>query len=1085
MPDPTPPHLRNHLESLEARDVPSATPWLVEAFQRGPSSGLPAGWSQWKSTPIAGFQVDGTGGLGDSGQLVSRSANPTDARAWLSAPFAANVETSAAVYLNTPAPARLLARGQNLGTSAPSYYAAQVANGGEVKLVRVVRGAEVVLGAVKSDDAVTNRWVTVTLRAEGDSLRAFLYRGDSNQYLDPAGHWVRRPTAAISVADKALKGAGQVGFARAGRTAGTITLDSLRVAPADDRPLPLAEERFGRGAQAGLPPGWKEWNGPGPVSVRTAADETLRVEAGSTTPVRAWLGKALPADAQVSSSIYIDSRVGAGLFARGSHLDGTRPTYYGIEVKRGLELDLVKVVNGTRTVIASTTTTGWQSGIWVQASLVLNGDQLRVQLYRSDTGQYLSGSGAWTLASAWAMTARDSSIQAGGLAGLSRGTGHAGTLVFDNFIVTTSPDRYAAPGSIPTEADKPTAPTTPGPDLPAVPVPVPVPPVTPPASPPPVALPPVSQPGPVAGLPTVKRHYDHIRLANLAYYGTPMGSFEQGLLRNSVDLVIPNLTYLDAIGKASPSTPQLVYTNVSNIYLGLITDWNEYADRNRLDREAAFYHATSPQKFAGMSASSVPVNRFWAVYRGSDSAGYENLTRDSRNTGSAFAFGTTNQSVAFGYIEKYRELNIDLKSSAPGFSANYEYVSAVDSQGRPTRWSDLPLLGDGTNNLTRDGKVVFDPPRDWAAARIEGSARLFYVRAKTLRGSPPTANSVLGADYSAGNITPAFDIKADRDGDGYLNDSEYARRRHGMDARFEYQSRITYPNYGPMRFATNVGDPGLRAWAADYHTRFLAATPLADGFFVDNSIGRLAVNPDGVRESLDGYSADYGSLLGSINKSLSKSGKWLLANTAGGNVTAEPILRNGVSYLEEYALRPLSANHVQFDDLMATLSYRRELSGRRAYEVLDSLPTQDIDANDPRVQLSTLAMYYTVADPQLSFLMMNGGNEPASGWARHWTDAVKFDVGAPRGAAREFAAGADPANRGLAYKVYARDYSGALVLYKPLSYTRGVAGGIGANTATTHQLGGNYRLVRADGTLGPVVRSVNLRNGEGAVLARA
>ena len=37
-------------------------------------------------------------------------------------------------------------------------------------------------------------------------------------------------------------------------------------------------------------------------------------------------------------------------------------------------------------------------------------------------------------------------------------------------------------------------------------------------------------------------------------------------------------------------------------------------------------------------------------------------------------------------------------------------------------------------------------------------------------------------------------------------------------------------------------------------------------------------------------------------------------------------------------------------------------------------------------------------------------------------------------------AGTDPANRALQYKVYQRKYENALVLYKPLSYTRGQAG---------------------------------------------
>ena len=84
-----------------------------------------------------------------------------------------------------------------------------------------------------------------------------------------------------------------------------------------------------------------------------------------------------------------------------------------------------------------------------------------------------------------------------------------------------------------------------------------------------------------------------------------------------------------------------------------------------------------------------------------------------------------------------------------------------------------------------------------------------------------------------------------------------------------------------------------------------------------------------------------------------------------------------------------------------------------------------------------------------------------------------------------FASGQDPSNRSLDYKVYARQYQNALVLYKPLSYTRGTTGTLADNTATTHVLGGNYRVVNANATLGPVVTKITLRNGEGAVLVKA
>ena len=111
--------------------------------------------------------------------------------------------------------------------------------------------------------------------------------------------------------------------------------------------------------------------------------------------------------------------------------------------------------------------------------------------------------------------------------------------------------------------------------------------------------------------PDTVRHYAHIRVAMLAYTGTPIGPLEQKLLRESVDLVLPAVSLLGKIDPLAPTTPQIIYTNVSNIYLELLTDWLDYADRRGFNREGAFYHVNKPTSFTGDSGSSRPVNWFW------------------------------------------------------------------------------------------------------------------------------------------------------------------------------------------------------------------------------------------------------------------------------------------------------------------------------------------------------------------------------------------------------------------------------------------------------------------------------------------
>src|SRR5205823_5789116 len=322
----------------------------------------------------------------------------------------------------------------------------------------------------------------------------------------------------------------------------------------------------------------------------------------------------------------------------------------------------------------------------------------------------------------------------------------------------------------------------------------------------------------------------------------------------------------------------------------MLTDWLEFADRNHLSREAAFYHVTRPTPTSGASASSVPVNRFLGVYRGTGTTGLTDVTSAARNADSSVAFGKRGESLDVGYTEKFREINVSLRSAAAnGWSGRWEYVTAVDAKGRPTAWAPLKLIADGTGGLHRSGQITFDPPADWVAAGVNGSARLFYVRFRTTAGgTAPVALTLLGRDYtnskgSNSGTIPAFDHTADANHDGYLSDAEYARRKPGHDARFAYESRLFYPNYGPNRFATNVTNPAFRAWAADYHARLAAAQPKADGFFVDNSVGKLAVDPNGLAESIANYAADYGTLLGSVDKRLSLTGRWLIANTSGGS----------------------------------------------------------------------------------------------------------------------------------------------------------------------------------------------------------
>jgi hypothetical protein len=587
----------------------------------------------------------------------------------------------------------------------------------------------------------------------------------------------------------------------------------------------------------------------------------------------------------------------------------------------------------------------------------------------------------------------------------------------------------------------------------------------------------------------IPQHYSWIRLAELAYSGTPMDSTTDQLLQNSVDLVVPNPAYLSHINGVSPNTPQLIYSNFSNLYQGLLTDWLSYADAHGYSREDAFYHVAAATPFTGNSPSSQPVNWFWAAYEGGPS--WTNLTTAAHGAGTGgVAFAAAGQSLALGYPERFREINVSLTTPASGgWSAVLEYPTAVDAGGNPTAWATLTPLADGTSGLTTGGRITFDPPAGWVPASLNGSAPLYYVRFRTTAGgTAPVAATILGRDYVGANggtsgTIPVFDYAADTNHDGYLNDAEYATAVAAGDyARFAYESRLFATNYGQMRFAADPSAAHFQAWAADYATRFLQSQPLADGLFVDNSSGKAPAAAGSVLESVSNYSADYGALLGSINRAIAPH--WILANTSG-STSAGPVLQQVPGGFEEFAIRPLSGTWQMFEDLASLVASRDAVRSPSPYLVLDSLPTGG-SPTDARTQLATLAEYYLLADPQTTFLDFYGGYAPATSWSQHWSPAVTFNVGQPVGSWSIAASGADPANSALTYDIFQRAYTNALVLYKPLSYFRGQANGTLADaSATTYTPGGSFQVLQADGTLGPVVVSVSLRNGEGAILIPA
>jgi hypothetical protein len=86
--------------------------------------------------------------------------------------------------------------------------------------------------------------------------------------------------------------------------------------------------------------------------------------------------------------------------------------------------------------------------------------------------------------------------------------------------------------------------------------------------------------------------------------------------------------------------------------------------------------------------------------------------------------------VAFGFPNKFSILTFGNSNGTPGVGG----VVAWDYwKGDTAEWTPLVVFPDSTENFTASGDrqhVAFTPPGNWAARALNGSASLFYVRAR-------------------------------------------------------------------------------------------------------------------------------------------------------------------------------------------------------------------------------------------------------------------------------------------------------------------------------------------------------------------
>ncbi len=130
-----------------------------------------------------------------------------------------------------------------------------------------------------------------------------------------------------------------------------------------------------------------------------------------------------------------------------------------------------------------------------------------------------------------------------------------------------------------------------------------------------------------------------------------------------------------------------------------------------------------------------------------------------------------------------------------------------------------------------------------------------------------------------------------------------------------------------------------------------------------------------------------------------------------------------------------------------------------------------------RDKITGLVAYYLVSADNVYFF---SHDEPSVNPYSCWFDAIAYDIGKPVGDYYVFAEGQDSSNPSVNYKVFARNFTKALVLFKPRPSWGNT--NYSSSSATLHNLPGNFRPLYVNGSLGPETNMISLRNWEGAIL---
>lgn len=306
-------------------------------------------------------------------------------------------------------------------------------------------------------------------------------------------------------------------------------------------------------------------------------------------------------------------------------------------------------------------------------------------------------------------------------------------------------------------------------------------------------------------------------------------------------------------------------------------------------------------------------------------------------------------------------------------------------------------------------------------------------------------------------------------------------------------SRIQFNLWGAQRWVINPGDPGARAYQL---SRLRRLTENADGVFLDehssaNVSGRFRKMPIQEYPVMASYDTAEVGMLRAIRAAIAP--KHVMINTgeymypldrdmivAAGAVQLERMNNPLTDAMEERWrwIDTLLAHGVTVD--LASLDTWADEN--RTDGPFKGVTAGNYGSKAERMKLWELASYYLVVPSTPDQLMLD--LEP--GWKVSaesvWLRAQEADVGHPLSPRAIAQRGTDPTGAG--YKIWSRPFNRALVLVRPVGGWRDQRYDDSTRVSVSLPGGATWRMLHGDGSLGPPVAEVQLRNMEAAILIK-